>query len=460
MEFLETISQHTNDEIERVFLQLMKDNLELQTYHHHTDAIEIQAFIGLLYHAGAWKSANVDVHELWGNDGGLSLFRCVMPRMRFTFLCICIRFDDKTKRNKMDRFAPVREIWNAFINNCQICYEMSDVATVDEQLLSFRGRCKFRMFIKAKPDRYGLKIVTLNDAKTAYFYNGIPYLGKSSLNDSLPGETKPEFFFREVTTPIHDTNRTVTCDNWFTSIPLLERFKQNPYNLTMTGTIRKNKREIPAEMKLASKTVPDTKFCFSSSNVTLLSHTPQKKKVVLVASTFSKSTKIIEGKPEIILYYNKSKGGTDTFDQLCHAYTVARKTNRWPLRVFYGILDQAAVNAKILLKLHYINEKIDTKVKTCKCLRYLALHLTKPLLQSRLNNPLVRTSIRIGIKTILNVNAPQITHTDRPTFPKKLRCQLCPRKVDKKSRMQCPSCKRVMCENHRVYLCNSCGGQE
>lgn len=44
-------------------------------------------------------------------------------------------------------------------------------------------------------------------------------------------------------------------------------------------------------------------------------------------------------KPEIIMFYNETKGGIDTFDQhdqLCHSTTVSRKTGRWPLRIFYG----------------------------------------------------------------------------------------------------------------------------
>lgn len=32
-----------------------------------------------------------------------------------------------------------------------------------------------------------------------------------------------------------------------------------------------------------------------------------------------------ENKPEIVLFYNKNKGGTDSFDKKCHDYTVTRR---------------------------------------------------------------------------------------------------------------------------------------
>ena len=45
-------------------------------------------------------------------------------------------------------------------------YEPSTYATFDEQLLSFRGRCAFKIYMPKKPDKYGLKIVSINDAET------------------------------------------------------------------------------------------------------------------------------------------------------------------------------------------------------------------------------------------------------------------------------------------------------
>lgn len=275
-EFFNIIATHTNTEIENQWIKMITKEVSQQSYHEKTDPVEIRAYVGLLYFAGAWKSGNVDTEDLWSKVDGLNLFRCTMSKMRFRFLSLCLRFDDEPNRDREDRFSPIRELWEKFIQNCQNCYNLSGTTTVNEQLLSFRGRCKFKMYMKAKPDKYGMKIVTLNDAKTYYLFYGVPYLGKSVLHTTLPNETKPEYYFRVVTAPIHGSNRTVTCDNWFSSVPLFQRFLNDPFNLSITGTIRKNKREIPAEFKIASKTVPDTKFCFSDK-LTLLSHTPKKK---------------------------------------------------------------------------------------------------------------------------------------------------------------------------------------
>jgi len=54
------------------------------------------------------------------------------------------------------------------------------------------------------------------------------------------------------------------------------------------------------------------------------------------------------GKEEINVFYNQEKVGVDSHDQMCSLYTTARKTNRWPMRLFYGIIDSAALNAFVI----------------------------------------------------------------------------------------------------------------
>jgi len=43
--------------------------------------------------------------------------------------------------------------------------------TVDEELVTFRGRCPFKQFIPSKPKSYGLKFWILSGIKSSYVYN-------------------------------------------------------------------------------------------------------------------------------------------------------------------------------------------------------------------------------------------------------------------------------------------------
>lgn len=145
-----------------------------------------------------------------------------MSEHRFIFIISCIRFDDKNtraEREAIDCFAHIREIWDKFIKNCTANYEPDGKCTIDEQLLSFRGNCLFRMYIPAKPDKYGIKIVALNDATTHYMYNAIPYCGLVMEKETTEF---PSYYVRKLSEPIYNTGRNITCDGWFTSVPLCD----------------------------------------------------------------------------------------------------------------------------------------------------------------------------------------------------------------------------------------------
>ena len=52
--------------------------------------------------------------------------------------------------------------------------------------------------------------------------------------------------------------------------------------------------------------------------------------------------------PDSIQYYNSTKYGVDILDQKARMYTTKVASRRWPLQVFYNLLDLAAINAAIV----------------------------------------------------------------------------------------------------------------
>ena len=164
-EIISFIAECTNAKIENVCADLIAQRIQIQTYHHHTDATEIRTLIVTLYHSGSWKTHLMDAKKLWSYRNGVSFYRCVLPFKRFIFLISCLCFDIKETRNTEDKFAPIRKISKIFINNCTKNYNPSNMCTV---LHGFRGRSNRRVYMKSKPDKYGLMQTSFNDAKTAY----------------------------------------------------------------------------------------------------------------------------------------------------------------------------------------------------------------------------------------------------------------------------------------------------
>lgn len=91
-------------------------------------------------------------------------------------------------------------------------------------------------------------------------------------------------------------------DNWFTSVSLAEELLVSPYSLTLVGTLRSNKREIPKNMKNSgSRSVGTSMFCYDGDK-TLVSFKAKTNKMVFLLSTIHDQPSINEttGKPEII----------------------------------------------------------------------------------------------------------------------------------------------------------------
>ena len=60
--------------------------------------------------------------------------------------------------------------------------------------------------------------------------------------------------------------------------------------------------------------------------------------------------RVAKAKPESVMYYNNTKYGVDVPDQMARAYSIKGSMRRWPVAVYYNILDLAGINACILFK--------------------------------------------------------------------------------------------------------------
>jgi hypothetical protein len=69
---------------------------------------------------------------------------------------------------------------------------------------------------------------------------------------------------------------------------------------------------------------------------------------------------------------------------MCSLYTTARKTNRWQMRLFYGMIDSAALNAFVILNENMPNFGEYKKDTRKKFLKELALALIIPHARQRL----------------------------------------------------------------------------
>ncbi|XP_071639586.1 piggyBac transposable element-derived protein 4-like [Temnothorax longispinosus] len=291
-----------------------------------TTRCEILALIGTLFFIGTKKGSYTNVLELWATNGtGIQTLRAVMGYKRFLFLLRCLRFDDKStrsERKQTDKLAPIRSMLDSFVRNCKNSYTVSEYVTIDEMLHPFRGRCSFVQYISSKPAKYGLKCFAMCDAKTFYTSNLEVYC-KTQPSGSFNESNSPTDIVKRLVEPIEGSNRNLTTDSWYTSLPLAEYLLGK--NITFFGTMRKNKLEIPPEfLPRKNRKTQSSLFGFRKQE-TLVSYVPKPNNAVILLSTIHDLAELdkITRIPEIVLSYNETKKAVDTMDKMCTAYSVS-----------------------------------------------------------------------------------------------------------------------------------------
>ena len=306
---------------------------------------ELEKFIGLQIARSALVEKNTPIYQLWCKEWGHPIFGKTMSRDRYKELMRDLTiFPHAEKEEKQTSFASSLK-WEDFIENCKRCYVPSFDLTIDEQLFPCKTRCPFVQFMPKKPDKFGIKFWLLVDAKSKYLCNGKPYLGKE--DPTRTGENDlPADVCLWLVQPFVKKGYNVTMNNFFTSINLADKLKAQ--KTTLLGTVRKQRKEIPkAETMMKSKPLYATVVYQSPSNATLTIYKAKKAKLVYLLSSTHKTVCIDETHkkklPETIKYYNLSKVGVDVIDQIARYHTCKSATRRWPVAVFFNIIDCACV---------------------------------------------------------------------------------------------------------------------
>jgi hypothetical protein len=313
---------------------------------------EMWAFIGLLLCRGVYRAAGESTNELWSPQHGRAVFSATMSYNRFRTIRRVLRFDNKETRNarlRSDKLAAVRLLLDSFVENSQACYFPSASVTVDEQLYPYRGRCAYRQYIPSKPSKYGLKFWLLSDSENYYCHNIDMYTGKT--DDDSDGAPVAYKVVMKLSQPLWKSGRNITTDNFFTSLLLARSLKEK--GLTLVGTMRKNRKEIPEQLKSHKKReLYSSQFVFNVKDGTcLVSYKAKKNRIVILLSSQHRDTAIahnIKKKPDIITYYNSTKGGVDATDERVGTYSVKFSARRWHVVIFCNILDLSAFNGFVL----------------------------------------------------------------------------------------------------------------
>lgn len=119
---------------------------------------ELRKFIGLSLLDGQLKCRSV--RKLFSLDPLYyhPIFSATMTARRFEQILRCFNCSSD---NNDDTLGKVIILLNKIIKNSQAMFYPKESLSLDESLLLFRGRLRFRVYIKNKKTKYGIKFYEL-----------------------------------------------------------------------------------------------------------------------------------------------------------------------------------------------------------------------------------------------------------------------------------------------------------
>lgn len=259
---------------------------------------------------------------------------------------------------------------------------------------------------------------------------------------------------KDLAEPLFGSGMGITTDNFFTSYELAEFLLTK--NMTLLGTVRKNKTDTPNELKLSKHRKENSSiFCFTK-NISMVSYIPKKNRMVHLLSSQHADNSVsneAHSKPVMIMDYNRTKGAVDNSDKLIREYSCGRRTERWPFRIFMNMVDIAAMNAFIIFIQKNPEWNLSNSSRRKKFLLDLGKKLAEPNMRKRLQNeaktiPSLRRALSAcGVADEIEKNCENFIKRDGK---KRGRCFLCPRNRDKKSKVKCSTCSNFVCNDHRT----------
>jgi len=443
-ELLRLVLRHTNRKCRDVSRQRNKQ-IPLFSYE------EFLACIGILIRLGADRDNFTSLDDIWSAQDGRAFYRGVISRNRFKTFLRLLRFDNyRTRRQRIpnDRLAAISEVWNLFLGSLRRVYIPGPILTVDEQLLGYRGRVPGRTYMPSKPRKYGLKIFWLCEAGTGFALNGMVYTGRGE-NEPVHHNLGQDVVLK-LAQPYFGSHRQVVTDNFFTSHRLAVALLR--HGLTILGTLRKHRKEVPTILREKRPQFTSLFIYDLENKITLVSYAPTRNRIVLLLSS-SHGRGVINDhsdlrRPEMILDYNQGKGGVDQMDENIEEFSCVRKTVRWPLLVFFNILNVACNNAHVFMKRDgYTKRKIEF-------LREVSLQLAKPFAKDRhLRNRGLHRHI-VSAAQVFGFVPESVAPS--PVSKPVGRCYMC----STCARSSCDRCNRFICSHHKVInkttVCSTC----
>lgn len=332
---------------------------------------DVLSYIGILILTSIMTAKNIRFY--WKSNIGMSIIQEAMTVNKFEKIRQFLHFNNNANliphgQPGYDPLFKIRPVFDSLRERFS-SIPVEERLAVDEQMCSTKARHHLRMYMPAKPHKYGFKLFVLA-GMTGYAYNFEVYTGQENadIRDGEPNlGASGNVVLRLARIIPRGGNYKIYFDNYYTSVQLLVYLSTQ--GILSLGTVRADR--IPGSKLPVLKTAKEVKsvkrgtfyeYVANIEGCEVSSLMWVDNKCVRMLSTFAGANPVEDVRrynrttkkhemiqcPHVIREYNKHMGGVDLLDSLVGRYKIIMRTKKWYFRLFYHLMDLTVINAWIM----------------------------------------------------------------------------------------------------------------
>lgn len=354
-DLMKTIKQETNRYAQEQLQQ--REPLSPQSRYKDWTTVtlkDLRKFFTVLIHMSLVKKGSI--LDYWST---MDIVKCsfassVMPRDRFLLMLSFLHLNDNSTyiprgNEGHDPLHKVRPVYDHLRNKFKTLYTPTQDVSIDEAMCPWKGNINYRVYMKDKPTKWGIKLYELCESDSGYVFDFEIYCGFPGLSN------RPVDVCLRLMEPLLDKGFTLFTDNYYSCPELSNKLADRDTNTV--GTVRNNRVGLSRAIRVIPLQKGDIAFRRKGPLVYL--RWKDKKDVYLLTTVHNPLEKTTvttragtKEKPKAIQNYIMKMGGVDHSDQLMSYVPLHRRTTKCWKKVFFHLFALALLQSQILYNKH------------------------------------------------------------------------------------------------------------
>ena len=321
---------------------------------------DMMVFIAILIHMGVVDKPTVQ--DYWSTHPVLSTTFAPrhMKRDRFRMILSFFHLNDNStyvpaNTEGHDPLHKIRPFYDSLRRTFKETYLPDENICIDEAMCPWRGRVGFRVYMKDKPIKWGIKLYELCESASGYVWDFEIWCRAPNVSNS------PRDVCLRLLEPLHSEGRTLFIDNYY-CCPLLAH-ELIAENTNVVGTVRANRVGMPKDLRTNLAT---GEIDYRRNNQVLALRWKDKREVTLLTTKHLPTMREVVSraetkmKPDVVIDYTKFMKGVDHSDQMVSYLPLHRKTLKWWKKLTFHLLTLVMVQAHCLYNKHRRVHRLST----------------------------------------------------------------------------------------------------